>query len=266
MLDDTESYKMSQSNKTLYRVIDHNERCDITYNSNINIGNRKKNVTKFLPQIENICNLSATCDIKLESALRIASQYGWVLTEIQQKVRQNEETFPLSMFLVQEEDKEEIPMRPLVDFIVKYQQKYEETGIFLDEDKGDGQYLWEGIWEIVRQQHFPNSLSRLKSCFAFKNKIDAENFKNEYDKKDNIIAEIELRNAIIEEYDMQWITDVPIISKMQEATILAYKYWNKEQTSHPITEILINGEYTFKSCQRDKPCYENEIAKKMHEV
>ena len=45
---------------------------------------------------------------------------------------------------------------------------------------------------------------------------------------------------------MQWITNVPDNSTMNEAIEYARNYWKGLKTKNPIMEVLIYGEYIFK--------------------
>lgn len=137
-----------------YRVLNEYEEVNVTYNSIENPTSRQQAVQSYYPQIEAICILSLRCDIKLESALRIATQYGHVLGEVQDAVRNGDTTIPLDIFLVLNESKTVIPLQPVVDFIVNYNQIYQDTGLYLDDERGDGQYIWEGAWEFVRARCF----------------------------------------------------------------------------------------------------------------
>lgn len=128
------------SNK-LYRILNEEESYDILYTSYINQSARKNRVIEFYEQIEKVCKLSQECNIKISSALRIATQYGWVIEDVQQMVRESASEIPLDLFMVYNEQKEYIPIQPLVDFIVEYNTYYQETGIFLDDEKGHGQYF-----------------------------------------------------------------------------------------------------------------------------
>ena len=70
-----------------YRVLNESEEVNVTYNSVDKPTSRQQAVQSYYPQIEAICILSLQCDIKLASALRIATQYGQVLGEVQDAVR-----------------------------------------------------------------------------------------------------------------------------------------------------------------------------------
>ena len=238
------------SNK-LYRILNEEESYDILYTSYINQSARKNRVIEFYEQIEKVCKLSQECNIKISSALRIATQYGWVIEDVQQMVRESASEIPLDLFMVYNEQKEYIPIQPLVDFIVEYNTYYQETGIFLDDEKGHGQYFWEVIWEMVRRKEFPETFSRLDSCFAFIDKGDTIQFADELREPGYKLAEINLEDAEVQLYDMQWITDVPVSSSMQEAIEYARNYWKGLKTKHPITEALICGDYTFKESGDD---------------
>lgn len=229
----------------LYRVLNEDEDFNVSYNSYADCSSRKSKVKYMYEQIERVCNLSLKCNLKISSALRIASQYGYVKKDIQQRVRNAEQEIPLSLFLVFNDNKTHIQMCPLVDFIVEYNSAYQQTGIYLDEDKGDGQYFWEVIWEMVRKTEFPKAFSRLESCFAFTDIKEASKFAIESRGSEARIARVELQKAKLQNYDMQWVTEVPVESTMKEAIEYARKYWSGEYSEKPIVETLIKGDYIF---------------------
>lgn len=166
-------------------------------------------------------------------------------------VRKGATEIPLDLFLVCDEQKEHISMQPLVDFIVEYNTYYQETGVFLDDEKGHGQYFWEAIWDIVRRDEFPGTNSRLDSCFAFTSRADTVQFSKEFRVSERKVAEVVIEDADINIYDMQWITTVPVDSTMNEAVEYARNYWKGLKTENPIMEALIFGEYTFKEDNND---------------
>ncbi|HJH77269.1 MAG TPA: DUF2441 domain-containing protein [Prevotellaceae bacterium] len=232
--------------RKLYRILNNEETYDFHYTSYIYQSEWRCSAIEFYEQIEKACKLSQECNIKISSALRIATQYGWVIKDVQQMVRDGANEIPLDLFLVYNEQKKYIPMQPLMDFIVDYNKYFQETGIFLNEDNGHGQYFWEIIWDIVRKNEFPDAPCRLDCCFAFTNKKDAVLFANEFRDNDNRrLAEIIINDADVTEYDMQWLTNVPVNSTMNEAIEYARNYWKGLKTENPIIEALILGEYTF---------------------
>lgn len=125
----------------LYRIIGKEEIVGIQSDSNTTLSPRKQRVIDLLPQIFDVCSLAAKCNIKIASALRIATQYGWVKNQIQEYLDNHKENIPLDLFLIFDENRTEIPLSYLIEFIISYNQKYEQYGTFLDEDAGDGQYL-----------------------------------------------------------------------------------------------------------------------------
>ena len=180
--------------KTYYRVLNEEEIIGEACNSIEDLSFRQQMTQEYYPQIEAICILSLKCDIKLSTALRIATQYGHVISDIQDAVRNNDIMFPLNKFLVFDEIKNMIPLEYIVDFFITYNQIYEETGLYLDEDCGDGQYIWEGVWEFIRREFYINKNSRLESIFAFENKMDADNFSKLYRNNETDIAEVTIED------------------------------------------------------------------------
>lgn len=231
--------------KKLYRVLNEREQVGRKYSSKES-SPRKQAVKKLYDQINTVLNLALACDIKISTALRVATQYGWVIEDIQNLLQHGETELPLNLFLVHDEtEKSHISMNSFVNFFIKYNGYYQDSGIFLDEDKGDGQYFWEVIWERVRRSEFPDSLSRLESTFAFDDETYAIRFAAETRGTFSGVVEVEVADAEIQEYDMQWVSEVPVESTVKEAMIYARNYWRGQKTTNPIMEFLIAGEYTF---------------------
>lgn len=230
----------------LYRIIGKEEIVEIQSDSNTTLSPRKQRVIDLLPQIFDVCSLAAKCNIKIASALRIATQYGWVKNQIQEYLDNHKENIPLDLFLIFDENRTEIPLSYLIEFIISYNQKYEQYGTFLDEDAGDGQYLWEGIWELVRQKQYPNLPSRLYSAFFFSDIRLALDFQQQYAQINTILVTSEIASCKIEQFDMEWITKVPINSTMETALEYADCYWAQKKTSNPVIETLLNGFYILK--------------------
>lgn len=234
---------MDSKNKLYYRVITSNEIVGESINSMQNLTCRQQIVNEFYPQMEAICMLSLQCDIKLSSALRIASQYGYVIDDIQDAIQCGCDVFLLNKLLVSGETKDAIPLKPLVDFIVNYNRIYNESGIYLDEDRNDGQYIWEGVWEYVRRRLFSHKNSRLASIFAFEKMSEAKQFSESYRNDTRDIVTVEIEDAKVERYDMEWLTKVPITSTMIEASVYATNYWEGKSTDTPCYEFLVKGTY-----------------------
>ena len=165
-----------KSVKQLYRVVNESDELEEVLDSTIDITSRQQITRNFLSQIKDILTLSLKCDLKLSSALRIASQYGNIIEKILAAKDNRESEIALSKFLVFDEKKTSIPLDIILEFVYSYNQVYQDTGLYLDEDCGDGQYIWEGVWEVVRQLLFSDKNSRLESIFAFDNLEDAFSF------------------------------------------------------------------------------------------
>lgn len=64
--------------RKLYRILNNEETYDFHYTSYIYQSEWRCSAIEFYEQIEKACKLSQECNIKISSALRIATQYGWV--------------------------------------------------------------------------------------------------------------------------------------------------------------------------------------------
>lgn len=235
----------------LFRSLNEQEQIGRKYNSSCS-SPRKRAVKKFYEQINNVCDLSITTGIKIATALRIATQYGWVIEDIQRLLNAGMTEIPLSLFLVYDEsEKPSIPMDKFVNFFQKYNGYFQDFNVFLDEEKGDGQYFWEVIWERVRRLEFPNCFSRLDCTFAFADKSCAITFAKEVRGPSADIVEVELIDATMQKYDMQWVSEVPENCTMKDAMEYARCYWRGEKTQHPVIECLISGDYKYISGRED---------------
>lgn len=192
-----------------------------------------------------IFDLSADCDIKLSSALRIASQYPHVLDQINKYITYGYTEMPISLFLVYDDKEQYVSCDAIRKFIIRYNGLFEKTGLYIDEDQGDACYLWEYLWEVTRILVNINLPSRFYARKFLKSISDAEDFLERYG-NGSIISEVEIINGEYEEFDMEWITNVPINSTYYEAIEFAKNYWNKKQTTNPIIETVFTGTYKLK--------------------
>ncbi len=228
------------------RILNEEELYNKVYNTTCDLSQRKIQAIKYLPQLALVIELSQKANIKLMSAFRVAVQYGHVLSELQEIEKKGEESVPLSLFLVNN-DKEYINFNDALNLIIPYQNHFERTGLYLDTDRQDEQFLWEGLWEYIRQSEFPEEPSRLQSCFSFQNQTDMLNFGKELRTNNSKYAIVEDIEVVKQEtYDMNWINQVPLHSTFAEAKVYAQKYWAKEMTEQPILETLTIGKITFK--------------------
>lgn len=122
--------------------------------------------------------MSLQC-IKLASTYENANKYGQVLDEVQEAVRNGDTTIPLELFLVLM-NSSEIHLQHVVDFIVNYNQIYQYTGLYFDEERGDTFNIFSACLGICSTQDISNKSSRLESIFAFDNIENAKNFVEEY--------------------------------------------------------------------------------------
>jgi hypothetical protein len=203
---------------------------------------RKNRASELMQSYKCVCILSEKTNIRISSAIDIAKQYGHIIENIQEKVRNNESSISLDLFLIYDDPIKKIPMTDLVDFINNYNPIYERTGIFIDD--GDEPFVWECIWENARNSINPKMPSRLLSCFLFDNLQDAENFKKEEFNLLNKIVKIEIEeNRNLCKYDLNWLSDVPVNSTYTEAYHYAENYWQEKETKNPIWEFLCDCIY-----------------------
>lgn len=136
---------------------------------------------------------------------------------------------------------EKISADDLYAFVSRYVSEINSSELYYDWGKDN--YLWEFIWETIRNNEFPTMPSRLDSVFLFKDEAIALQFKEDQRDMNYIIVPVKLSEGQTEEFDMNWFTEVPSNVTLTEAQEYARKYWRQEMTEHPIIEALHKGQY-----------------------
>jgi hypothetical protein len=131
----------------------------------------------------------------------------------------------------------------LYDFCSNYVAAINESGLCYD--AGHEHYLWEFIWEMVRNYEFPSMPSRMESVFLFKDAEVASNFLRDCRDFRYKAVSVDIDDGPTQEFDMNWFTDVPYDIPISEAQDYARKYWRQELTEHPVIEILHSGMYSW---------------------
>ena len=132
-----------------------------------------------------------------------------------------------------------ISKEDLYDFTVHYMTHKEESQLCYD--WGNDHYLWEFIWEMVRNNEFPQMPSRMESLFLFDNLDNAKDFKTRFRDENYQIANVNLIEGTTQSFDMNWFSDVPADITILEAQNYARNYWSQKRTPNPIIEVLFQG-------------------------
>ncbi|WP_278847676.1 DUF2441 domain-containing protein [Brachyspira pilosicoli] len=107
----------------------------------------------------------------------------------------------------------------------------------------------EFILEEIRKEYFNNRLSRLESCFAFKEKNEAIDYLNNKGKNTNliIIKVIPSDNCIFDESDIFILNNKgPICDTLQDYIDLANDYWSISNQKIKENEIFFQGTFRMK--------------------
>lgn len=129
--------------------------------------------------------------------------------------------------------------------------RYLQCGIKMNPDEGC--YIWEYLWELVRQAQYPNCTSRYNCLFAFENRADAEKYLKERIKENpshaiDKICHVEIKHIEKQEvYDMRWLDEIEIFAKYNEYMQAAGNYWSGKMTPNPLKEVLFQGIYSLQN-------------------
>lgn len=186
--------------------------------------------------------LASKTGLQIKNAVRVAENVPAFLDELNSSFKSGKESFELSSIGIIDPI-ETITSDELYAFTYNYIAEVNESGLFYD--WGKDHYLWEFIWEMVRNYEFQLMPSRMDSVFLFKREDIALQFKEEYRDFRYKLTTINLSPGQTEEFDMNWFTEVPSDITLAEAQEYARKYWRQELTEHPIIEVLHKGQYQW---------------------
>lgn len=131
----------------------------------------------------------------------------------------------------------------LYSFSMNYIEHMNETGLYYD--WGKEHYIWEFIWEMVRNFEFPEMPSRMESVFLFENKKDALDFKSQHRDTECNLVEVITFDGETKSFDMNWFSNVPSNIPLSEVMEYARSYWQQKETDNPVKEILYQGVYSW---------------------
>ena len=131
----------------------------------------------------------------------------------------------------------------LYTFSSNYISHINETGLYYD--WGREHYLWEFIWEMIRNVEFPNMPSRMESLFLFDSMDSAMNFKAEYRDSNYQLVNVNLLGGTRLSFDMNWFSNVPSNIPLSKVKEFARNYWMQAHTDKPVIEVLYQGEYSW---------------------
>lgn len=161
-------------------------------------------------------------------------------------LEQNNEFFELR-YVNSKESKPLIETEKIRNLAIQYLQ----CGVKMNMDEGC--YIWEYLWEVVRQAKYPNCISRYNCLFAFESKGDAEKYLKERIKENpshaiDKMCHVEITHIKKQEvYDMRWLDEIEIFAKYEEYIKAADNYWSGKMTKNPLKEVLFQGTYCLRN-------------------
>lgn len=129
--------------------------------------------------------------------------------------------------------------------------RYLQCGVKMNMDEGC--YIWEYLWEVVRQAKYPNCISRYNCLFAFENQRDAEKYLRERINENpsqaiDKICHVELKHIEKQEvYDMRWLDNISIFSTYNQYEKVVNNYWSGKMTKNSLKEVLFQGTYILRN-------------------
>lgn len=161
-------------------------------------------------------------------------------------LEQNNEFFELR-YVNSKESKPLIETGKIRNLAIQYLQ----CGVKMNMDEGC--YIWEYLWEVVRQAKYPNCISRYNCLFAFESKGDAEKYLKERIRENpsyaiDKICRVEIKNIDKQEvYDMRWLDNISIFSTYNLYEKAVNNYWSGRMTKNPLMEVLFQGTYILQN-------------------
>lgn len=179
---------------------------------------------------------------KVKNAVRMAESVPAFLDELNAFFKSNESSFDLLRLGIDDPIKV-ISSNDLYEFSYNYINDANETGLFYD--WGMEHYLWEFIWEMVRNNEYPNMPSRMESLFLFDKEANASDFLNQYRDPTYSVVSVNLMEGKTESFDMNWFSNVPSDVPITEVEKYARNYWEQKKTENPVVEVLFQGTYQW---------------------
>jgi len=102
-------------------------------------------------------------------------------------------------------------------------------------------YLWEWIFEQVRQDRYPNLPSRRDCFFLFGSAEDCQYYMQQH-MIEGVIRQVTLlETRSLFQADMGILDDLPPSSTSEQAKAFADRYWSGQRCDRPVLEYLFQG-------------------------
>ena len=224
---------------TLYRVLNPSEepKGHLLFTNEIE-SQFRRDVYDYRFLSHDIYILALKTGLQIKNAVRVAENVPAFIDELQLFFDSDEQEYDLIQLMVDDPIRS-ISKEELYNFTIHYITHMAESQLCYD--WGNDHYLWEFIWEMVRNNEFPEMPSRMESLFLFDNLENAKDFKNQYRDANYQIANVNLIEGAMQSFDMNWFSNVPSNMPLTEVQDYARNYWGQKQTDKPITEVLFQG-------------------------
>ncbi len=230
------------TNVTLYRILNPAEEPKGQVLSSARQSQFRREVFAYRRLSHDIYILAKKTGLTLMNAVRIAENVPAFLDELNGFFQSKAPEYDLQLMGVND------PIRyisgdELYDFSVNYINDVNETGLFYD--WGNEYYLWEFIWEMVRNYEFPDKPSRMKSTFFFERIEDAKEFLGQYRDSEYKLTQVSFCDGETQSFDMNWFSSMPSNIPLFEVEKYARNYWEQKMTENPVLEVLFQGTYRW---------------------
>lgn len=202
----------------------------------------RQEVLAYWNHSNHIYEFAKKTGLQIKNAIRVAENTPAFIDELNEFFKSSETQYELLLMAVND-PVEFVSKDELYEFTSKYVTEINRSGLCYD--WGNDHYLWEFIWETVRNNEFPEMPSRTESLFLFDNLENAKDFKNRYRDTNYQIANVNLIDGTMESFDMNWFSNVPSNIPLTEVQEYARNYWSQKQTDKPVVEVLFQGKYKW---------------------
>ncbi len=232
--------------KIYYRLVDTNiERVHVVIDTeNASMPQRMEKTIELIPLFNILTPFWSKSGLQLDTACNCMLYLDLYLPVIQ-KIEARKEQFVPTFFINPKEKIDSIPFLTIKKFIFAYCDHFEQTHQSLEVT--DLQYIWEYLWEVIRNSLYPDRLSRFHGTFLFDSYQSAQLYQEKEDPQHlRTICKVEINEIrALESYDMTWLNETPTSATFNEVTQRIRNYWEEQQTQSPFSEFLLSGKYTL---------------------
>ena len=218
------------------------EREGIEYNSEEIISPRMQCSITLSPLFYIAFNFWQKTGVQLSTAVDAMLHFQDYLEKVQTIEREGRKFVPTSFFN-HHEIIQEVPFQDVKILMFAYYDLYNEEGLSLGVK--DLQYIWEYLWEVVRDNQFSDKKSRFQCRFLYDNIDQAKALQEKIDPfHKNAIVKVLLEDQDhVEKYDAGWLDLISVDCTFNEYINYCRNYWKGEESKCPNWEYLYVGKY-----------------------